>query len=136
MEQKTIMVDIHRNKQNGDAVYGIMTLPFESRTIAYRTLENANFLIPQGIYPLELTWSPKFKKLMPLIQDVPEREGIRIHMGSLPEHSQGCILTSYEGLENLKIFINYVNKLKNQYEENVTLYVRIHGLGHHDTRAL
>lgn len=56
------------------------------------TLENADYIIPTGTYPLVVTESPKFKRLMPLVCQVPGRSGIRIHRGSRPEHSTGCIL--------------------------------------------
>ena len=74
------------------------------------TLENADFIIPAGLYPLDMTWSPKFKKFMPEVKDVPEREGIRIHLGTKPEHSEGCILTYLMTLECVKAFINRISK--------------------------
>ena len=60
------------------------------------TLENANHLILPLIYPVTVTMSPKFKRLLPAINQVPGRTGIRIHRGSKPEHSKGCILVSPE----------------------------------------
>jgi len=98
-------------------------LPFDpSKTLEYATLENRDFLIPEGTYPLRMTWSPKFKKLMPEICDVPEREGIRIHLGTKPEHSQGCVLVTLPiSLENIKSFINYQEK----YNENEQLQICI-----------
>ena len=36
--------------------------------------------------------SPHFKRLLPLVCNVPNRAGIRIHRGTKPEHSRGCIL--------------------------------------------
>ena len=56
------------------------------------TLENADYIIPVGTYPLVVTESLKFKRFMPLVCQVPGRSGIRIHRGSRPEHSKGCIL--------------------------------------------
>lgn len=38
--------------------------------------------------------SPKFKRLLPVLEQVPGRSGIRIHRGTKPEHSKGCILVS------------------------------------------
>ena len=58
------------------------------------TLENANYLVPALIYKVQVTQSPKFKRLLPLLSQVPGRSGIRFHRGSLPEHSKGCILIS------------------------------------------
>lgn len=48
--------------------------------------------IPKGTYNVIYSYSPKFKKNMPLLLDVKGYEGIRIHSGSKPEHSLGCIL--------------------------------------------
>ena len=58
------------------------------------TLENADYLVPALIYRVAVTQSPKFKRLLPVLQQVPERSGIRFHRGSQPEHSKGCILIS------------------------------------------
>ena len=58
------------------------------------TLENADFLIPALVYRVVVTMSPKFGRLLPLLQQVPNRSGIRIHRGCRPEHSEGCLLVS------------------------------------------
>ena len=48
--------------------------------------------IPAGRYDVAVTWSPKFKRWLPLLLKVPNRSGIRIHAGNNPEDSSGCIL--------------------------------------------
>ena len=58
------------------------------------TMENAEHLIPALIYGIGVTQSPKFKRLLPLVRQVPGRSGIRFHKGTRPEHSKGCILIS------------------------------------------
>ena len=58
------------------------------------TLENADHLVPALIYMVAVTMSPKFKRLLPVLEQVPGRSGIRFHRGSQPEHSKGCILVS------------------------------------------
>ena len=58
------------------------------------TLENANCLVPALIYKVQVSRSPKFQRLLPLLEQVPGRSGIRIHRGTKPEHSRGCILVS------------------------------------------
>ena len=58
------------------------------------TLENADYLIPALIYGIGVTQSPKFKRLLPVVRQVPGRTGIRFHRGTRPEHSKGCILIS------------------------------------------
>lgn len=58
------------------------------------TLENADYLIPALIYRVQVTQSPRFKRPLPILSQVPGRSGIRFHRGSRPEHSKGCILIS------------------------------------------
>jgi hypothetical protein len=48
--------------------------------------------IPAGEYQVTIDYSNKFKKLMPHILDVPNFTGIRIHKGSTPESTSGCVL--------------------------------------------
>lgn len=40
--------------------------------------------IPTGTYNVSWTYSPKFRRFMPLIEGVKGFEGIRIHSGNLP----------------------------------------------------
>jgi len=109
-----ITVTLIRRNKKGKAVNGTITFPIGEKTFSYPTLENADFIIPAGIYPLNRTWSPKFKKLLPIIEEVPEREGIRIHMGTKPEHSQGCILSNFAAISNLDVMFNYI---EHNYED-------------------
>jgi len=48
--------------------------------------------IPEGHYQVILNFSNRFQRLMPLILDVPDFEGIRIHSGSTQFDTSGCIL--------------------------------------------
>lgn len=109
---------LQRTTRKGKAVTGQMVIPLEQGDYTVRTLENADYLIPAGIYPLKRTWSPKFKKVMPLIDEVPDREGIRIHLGTKPEHSTGCVLTNQEGIDLINVLFN---QQKKWYEEEEML---------------
>jgi hypothetical protein len=48
--------------------------------------------IPFGTYKVTITFSPKFNRLLPLINNVPGFEGIRIHPGNTAEDTEGCVL--------------------------------------------
>lgn len=48
--------------------------------------------IPTGIYQVLLTYSPKYKKIMPLVNNVKGYSGIRIHSGNTAKDTEGCLL--------------------------------------------
>lgn len=48
--------------------------------------------IPTGTYEVVLSYSNRFKKLLPLIVGVKGFEGIRIHPGNFATDSEGCVL--------------------------------------------
>ena len=48
--------------------------------------------IPTGKYTVIVTMSPKFKKELPLILNVPDFSGVRFHGGNNENDSEGCVL--------------------------------------------
>lgn len=48
--------------------------------------------IPAGTYSIVLTMSPRFKRVLPLLLNVPGFEGIRIHTGNRASDTEGCLL--------------------------------------------
>ncbi len=113
-----IQLTLQRRQPDGKAVLGVMQFAIGGTELTYETIENAEFIIPAGRYRVSLAWSPKFKKLLPLIEDVPDREGIRIHTGTIPEHSTGCVLTTPGAMANLRVLFNRVDQLNSFKEEN------------------
>jgi hypothetical protein len=100
-----------RTENDGVGVYGHLEIPrYDRDAHSLGTVENAATLIPDGKYPLRKTWSPRFQKLMPEICDVPNRAGIRIHQGTRPAHSTGCVLVSAFGLSAIDAIMNYYEK--------------------------
>ena len=83
-------IRLTRISRDGKAVRGIMRAEGQE----YATLENADYIIPVGTYEVRVTYSPRFKRMLPLVEQVPGRSGIRFHRGTRPEHSKGCILVS------------------------------------------
>ena len=58
--------------------------------------------------------SPRFKKVLPLLLDVPHFEGVRIHTGNTEKDTEGCILVGYNKVKgkviNSKIAFDKVMK--------------------------
>lgn len=82
-----------RIKDYGETVMGVM-FDTDKKLGTYYTLERKSKLIPVGLYDLDLTYSPKFKKELPLVHNtlVQENRGIRIHAGNTVDDTEGCIL--------------------------------------------
>ena len=84
-------LELIRNKPHGSAITGRLVI--DGRWFC-DTLERVGYQILPLCYPVKVTISPKFKRLLPLVSNVTQRSGIRFHRGTRPEHSTGCILLS------------------------------------------
>ena len=87
------MLTLIRIKDYGETVMGVM-FDTDKKLGTYYTIERKSKLVPVGLYDLDLTYSPKFKKKLPLVHNksVSERRGIRIHAGNTVNDTEGCIL--------------------------------------------
>ena len=91
---------LYRSEPEGKAVRGkLYRATANGDQFICNTLENLDYIIPALVYRLCVTQSPRFRRLMPLVCNVPRRAGIRIHPGSRPEHSRGCILVPNKVIE-------------------------------------
>ncbi len=80
------VLDLKRHTVESKSVYGHLSI----NGVTFDTVENNDFIIPLGTYKIYLTYSPRFKKIMPMI-DVPGRDGIRIHPANTSTVLLGCI---------------------------------------------
>lgn len=48
--------------------------------------------IPAGRYEVIITLSNRFKRELPILLNVPNYEGVRIHSGNHEGHTEGCLL--------------------------------------------
>ena len=69
--------------------------------------------IPTGTYTLVLSYSNRFKKVMPEILNVPNFSGIRIHCGNSSKDTEGCLLVGkWDGKTE-----NWISDSKNSYNK-------------------
>lgn len=95
------MEDTDRNLTEEDPLSKLKKIKIAKRTA-----------IPYGDYRVMLSFSKKLKRFLPLLLDVPNCRGIRIHKGSTQDWSSGCILVGLEKTTaKLKKIVEAENKL-------------------------
>ena len=52
--------------------------------------------VPEGAYYVILAFSPKHKRVTPLLVGVPGRTEVEIHIGNFPQDTLGCLLAGLD----------------------------------------
>ena len=76
-----ILEDKDRGLRQGMPVSELMALKIKKETA-----------IPTGRYEIVISFSDRFRKMLPLLLEVPAFEGIRIHSGNTEADTEGCLL--------------------------------------------
>ena len=84
--------------------------------------------IPTGRYDVAISYSPKFKKNLPLLLSVKGYSGIRIHNGKDANSSLGCIIVGENkikgGVINSKATMEkLMQRLQNGREKHITIEI-------------
>lgn len=87
--------------------------------------------IPRGEYRLEITWSNRFVKMLPLLLGVPGFDGVRLHAGNTEADTEGCILlgdirfATYIGASRIAV-ARVIGKIQSAIDrkESITITVK------------
>jgi len=92
-----MIIAIKRLYKSGNSTIGEMTVDgkWECYTLEDKERDvkiKSETAIPKGTYKVIINQSNRFKKLLPLLLNVPNFEGVRIHPGNTNHDTEGCIL--------------------------------------------
>lgn len=99
-------INVLRAHYNKTTTTGIMLIDDQyfgytlEDVVRHTPKEYGKTAIPAGLYRLDLTYSNRFKRLMPEIYDVPFFTGIRIHGGNTHVNTLGCLLVARNRLND------------------------------------
>lgn len=80
---------LYRQKATEKSTIGKLTIP----DIKFQCwVLELPYPIRAGRYEIIYNWSNRFKKNMPLLLNVPHKQGIRIHKGNTAKDTDGCLL--------------------------------------------
>jgi len=127
---------VERNWLLGDTTLGKLFV--DDRFFGY-TLEDevrnekihGQTAIPYGKYDVDITDSPHFGRMMPLIKNVPNFGGVRIHSGNSSDDTEGCLLVGLgidanNNITNSRLAFNSLYaKLKKAKENGERIQIEI-----------
>jgi hypothetical protein len=105
-----------------DGIFQCYTLEDTERPVKIKN-ETA---IPKGTYKVIINQSNRFKRLLPLLLNVPNYEGVRIHSGNTNHDTEGCILVgqtrgdNYVG-QSRKAFDKLFKKMQTAKDITITI---------------
>lgn len=103
---KTII--IHRDWQDSNQTLGVCyvrdergKIIFKSEAIerGWRNNQKMVSCIPEGEYPVQLEWSPRFRKDLWEIYEVPNRSECKFHAANYARQLNGCIALGNKRLD-------------------------------------
>ena len=108
-------IEVKRLHKTSNSTIGELTIDGKFECYTLEDIERdvkikCETAIPKGTYKVIINQSNRFKKLMPLVLNVPNFEGIRIHPGNSNHDTEGCILVGQTRSKD------YISKSRKAYE--------------------
>lgn len=90
----------------------------------------AKTAIPYGTYEIDVTYSNRFQKPLPILLNVAGFSGIRIHPGNYPADTEGCLLPGLDRMaksvgRSRKAFDALFTKIKDAKAKGEKITIRI-----------
>ncbi len=106
-------------------IYHCYTLEDKEREVKVQNVT----AIPKGRYEVIVNFSNRFQQQMPLLLNVPNFEGVRIHWGNYSKDTEGCILLGTTKAVNMignsrtayAKFISIINKVGKKEKIFITI---------------
>jgi len=120
-------ITLHREPSNAQSTLGRLDVDgifecFTCEDVVRSVKIKGETAIPAGCYQVIVTMSNRFKRELPLLLNVPEFEGVRIHTGNTAADTEGCILVGQEiddmsVLNSRAAFSNLFPKIKEALQD-------------------
>lgn len=81
---------IKRIDRDDTTIYGVGTFTTEDTNFSFQTIERKGMQIEEGAYNCSYTHSPRFNTKLYYVE-VPNRQGIRLHVANWGHELEGCI---------------------------------------------
>ena len=75
-----------------DSKYFCDTIEDKVRDLKKESKVKGQTAIPYGTYEVTWSYSPRFKKFTPRLQNIPQFSGVLIHSGNTAADTEGCII--------------------------------------------
>jgi hypothetical protein len=123
-----MQIQVLREQQVGNATIGSLLIDgaFQCYTLEDIVRDGPKVMhetaIPAGTYKVIINFSTRFKRELPLLLDVPNFTGVRIHPGNTAANTSGCILVGTAKSQNS--ILNSVKAFTPLYEKMLSAWIK------------